>query len=45
MRKIASQRLRFGRRRVHFLMGREGFDISERQFRRMYRAQNLQVRP
>ena len=44
MRKIASQRLRFGRRRVHFLMGREGFDKSERRFRRMYRAQNLQVR-
>jgi len=44
MRKIASQRLRFGRRRVHFLMGREGFDISERRFRRIYRAQNLQVR-
>jgi len=44
MRKIASQRLRFGRRRVHFLMGREGFDISERRFRRMYRAQILQIR-
>ena len=25
-------------------MGREGFDISERRFRHMYRAQNLQVR-
>lgn len=44
IRKIANQRLRFGRRRVHFLMGREGFDISERRFRLMYRAQNLQVR-
>ena len=44
MRKIASQRLNFGRRRVHFLMGREGFDICERRFRRMYRAQNLEVR-
>ena len=44
IRKIANQRLRFGRRRVHFLMGCEGFDISERRFRLMYRAQNLQVR-
>lgn len=44
MTAIAAERPRFGRRRLHILVKRKGFRVSERRFRRIYCALALQVR-
>ncbi|MHA6721369.1 IS3 family transposase, partial [Sphingomonas sp. RS6] len=44
MRGLASERRRFGYRRLHWLLGREGVRINHKKFRRLYREERLQVR-
>jgi putative transposase len=44
IRKLASQRRRFGYRRLHFLLTREGCYMNQKRFRRLYREEGLQVR-
>jgi putative transposase len=44
MRALAAERRRFGYRRLHWLLGREGVSINHKKFRRLYREEKLQVR-
>ncbi|MFD2780324.1 IS3 family transposase [Novosphingobium pokkalii] len=44
MRGLAAERRRFGYRRLHWLLGREGVIINHKKFRRLYREERLQVR-
>ena len=44
MRGLAAERRRFGYRRLHWLLGREGVMINHKKFRRLYREERLQVR-
>lgn len=44
MRALAADRRRFGYRRLHWLLGREGVAINHKKFRRLYREERLQVR-
>ena len=44
MRALAGERRRFGYRRLHWLLGREGMTINHKKFRRLYREERLQVR-
>ncbi len=44
MRGLATERRRFGYRRLHWLLGREGVMINHKKFRRLYREERLQVR-
>ena len=44
MRGLAAERRRFGYRRLHWLLGREGVRINHKKFRRLYREERLQVR-
>ena len=44
IRALASERRRFGYRRVHFLLQKEGVVMNQKRFRRLYRAEGLQVR-
>ncbi len=44
MRSLAAERRRFGYRRLHWLLGREGVAINHKKFRRLYREERLQVR-
>lgn len=44
MRALAAERRRFGYRRLHWLLGREGVMINHKKFRRLYREELLQVR-
>jgi putative transposase len=41
---LALQRRRFGYRRLHVLLQREGIVVNHKRLRRVYRAANLQVR-
>lgn len=38
------ERRRFGYRRLHWLLGREGLAMNHKKFRRLYREERLQVR-
>lgn len=42
---LAAQRIRFGYRRLHILLRREGIQVGETRLRRVYRQANLQVHP
>lgn len=42
--RIAEQRPRFGYRRVHWLLGREGIHVNRKKVQRIYREEKLQVR-
>jgi putative transposase len=42
MRGLAAERRRFGYRRLHWLLGREGVVINHKKFRRLYREERLQ---
>lgn len=42
---LAAQRVRFGYRRLHVLVAREGWIVNHKRLRRIYRAAGLQVRP
>ncbi len=44
MRSLAGERRRFGYRRLHWLLGREGLAMNHKKFRRLYREERLQVR-
>jgi putative transposase len=44
MRELAAERRRFGYRRLHWLIGREGIVMNHKKFRRLYREERLQVR-
>jgi putative transposase len=44
IRELAAHRRRFGYRRLHFLLGREGIRMNQKRFRRLYREEGLQVR-
>jgi putative transposase len=44
MRELAAERRRFGYRRLHWLLGREGIVMNHKKFRRLYREERLQVR-
>lgn len=44
IRELASQRRRFGYRRLHFLLGKEGLSMNQKRFRRLYREEGLAVR-
>jgi putative transposase len=44
IRELAQVRRRFGYRRLHFLLKREGLAMNQKRFRRLYREEGLQVR-
>src|SRR5262245_11935943 len=44
LRELASQRRRFGYRRLHILLTREGLIMNHKKLRRLYREEGLQVR-
>jgi putative transposase len=44
LRELASVRRRFGYRRLHILLTREGIAMNHKKFRRLYREERLQVR-
>lgn len=44
LRELASVRRRFGYRRLHILLSREGIRINYKKLRRLYREERLQVR-
>src|SRR5215469_9097786 len=44
LRELAAIRRRFGYRRLHVLLGREGIIINHKRLRRLYREERLQVR-
>jgi putative transposase len=44
LRELAAIRRRFGYRRLHILMRREGFIMNHKKLRRLYREERLQVR-
>lgn len=44
IRELAQVRRRFGYRRLHFLLRREGLAMNQKRFRRLYREEGLQVR-
>jgi putative transposase len=44
IRALACERRRFGYRRLHFLLKKEGVIMNQKRFRRLYRAEGLQVR-
>ena len=44
IRELASQRCRFGYRRLHWLLCREGWAMNHKKFRRLDREERLQVR-
>jgi putative transposase len=44
LRELATVRRRFGYRRLHILLGREGIVMNHKKLRRLYREERLQVR-
>lgn len=44
IRALAAERRRFGYRRLHFLLAREGYAMNQKRFRRLYREEGLAVR-
>lgn len=44
MRKVAAERRRFGYRRVHVMLARQGWQVNQKKLRRLYREEKLQVR-
>jgi putative transposase len=44
LRELASVRRRFGYRRLHILLAREGISMNHKRFRRLCREERLQVR-
>jgi hypothetical protein len=45
LRELAAVRRRFGYRRLHVLMQREGFVLNHKKLRRLYREEQLQAPP
>jgi putative transposase len=42
--ELAEQRVRFGYRRLHLMLRREGFEVNHKRVYRLYRLENLSVR-
>jgi putative transposase len=44
IREIATTRVRYGYRRIHVLLGREGWRVNPKRVYRLYREMGLQLR-
>ena len=44
MREVAAERRRFGYRRIHIMLERQGIRMNQKKLRRLYREEGLQVR-
>jgi putative transposase len=44
IREIAANRVRYGYRRIHVLLGREGWQVNPKRVNRLYREISLQLR-
>lgn len=44
LRTLAAERRRFGYRRLHVMLAREGVQVNQKKLRRLYREERLQVR-
>ena len=44
MKKVAVERRRFGYRRIHVMLERQGIIMNRKKLRRLYREEKLQVR-
>lgn len=44
MKKVAAERRRFGYRRIHVMLGRQGIHMNQKKLRRLYREEKLAVR-
>ena len=44
MKAVAAERRRFGYRRVHVMLERQGWQVNQKKLRRLYREEKLQVR-
>ena len=44
MRDVAGERRRFGYRRVHLMLERQGWHVNQKKIRRIYREERLQVK-
>ncbi len=44
IKRVSRERQRFGCRRVHVTIAREGFAVNHKKMRRIYREEQLQVR-
>jgi hypothetical protein len=44
MKGVAAERRRFGYRRVHVMLERQGWQVNQKKLRRLYREEKLQVR-
>ena len=44
MKKVAAERRRFGYRRIHVMLERQGIGMNQKKLRRLYREEKLQVR-
>jgi putative transposase len=44
MKQVAAERRRFGYRRVHVMLERQGWRVNQKKLRRLYREEKLQVR-
>lgn len=44
MKKVASERRRFGYRRIHVMLERQGIIMNQKKLKRLYREERLQVR-
>ena len=44
IKRVSKERRRFGYRRIHVMVQREGFEVNHKKLRCIYREENLQVR-
>lgn len=44
MKKVAAERRRFGYRRIHVMLDRQGIHMNQKKLRRLHREEGLQVR-
>ena len=44
IKRVSKERRRFGYRRIHVMVAREGFTVNHKKLRRIYREEKLQVR-
>lgn len=44
MKKVAAERRRFGYRRIHVMLDRQGIVMNPKKLRRLYREEKLTVR-
>lgn len=44
IREVASERRRFGYRRIHLMLARQGIAMNQKKLRRLYREERLQVK-